>query len=98
MAIRLMIVENHYRTAVGVGRHPHARARPSGSSAGGRPATGDGGLDEVRAALDDDLDTPGAVAAIDAAAAAGRGRVGGRRPARHRRADRSGRLRLVGGA
>ena len=38
-------------------------------------AAGDGGgaLDQVRAALDDDLDTPGAVAAIDAAVAAGRG-------------------------
>ena len=30
-------------------------------------------LDDVRAALDDDLDTPGALAAIDAAAAAGHG-------------------------
>jgi L-cysteine:1D-myo-inositol 2-amino-2-deoxy-alpha-D-glucopyranoside ligase len=28
---------------------------------------GDGALDDVRAALDDDLDTPAAVAAIDAA-------------------------------
>ena len=34
---------------------------------------GDGALDEVRAALDNDLDTPTAVAAIDAAAAAGHG-------------------------
>jgi hypothetical protein len=34
---------------------------------------GDGGLDEVRAALDDDLDTPAAIAAIDAAAAEGAG-------------------------
>jgi L-cysteine:1D-myo-inositol 2-amino-2-deoxy-alpha-D-glucopyranoside ligase len=34
---------------------------------------GDGGLEEVRAALDDDLDTPAAVAALDAAAADGRG-------------------------
>jgi L-cysteine:1D-myo-inositol 2-amino-2-deoxy-alpha-D-glucopyranoside ligase len=38
-----------------------------------RAGTGDGGLAEVRAALDDDLDSPGAVAAIDAAAAAGHG-------------------------
>jgi L-cysteine:1D-myo-inositol 2-amino-2-deoxy-alpha-D-glucopyranoside ligase len=30
-------------------------------------------LDDVRAALDDDLDTPGAIAMIDAAAAAGIG-------------------------
>jgi L-cysteine:1D-myo-inositol 2-amino-2-deoxy-alpha-D-glucopyranoside ligase len=36
------------------------------------PGPGDPALlDEVRAALDDDLDTPTAVAAIDAAAAAG---------------------------
>ncbi|MDY7103519.1 MAG: cysteine--tRNA ligase [Actinomycetota bacterium] len=34
---------------------------------------GDGALDEVRAALDDDLDTPTALAAIDRAAAAGTG-------------------------
>jgi L-cysteine:1D-myo-inositol 2-amino-2-deoxy-alpha-D-glucopyranoside ligase len=34
---------------------------------------GDGALDEVRAALDDDLDTPGALAAVDRAAGAGRG-------------------------
>jgi L-cysteine:1D-myo-inositol 2-amino-2-deoxy-alpha-D-glucopyranoside ligase len=34
---------------------------------------GDGGLDAVRERLDDDLDTPGALAAIDAAAAAGNG-------------------------
>ncbi|CAN5202856.1 hypothetical protein BH18ACT4_BH18ACT4_10740 [soil metagenome] len=34
---------------------------------------GDAALDEVRAALDDDLDTPRAVAAIDAAVAAGKG-------------------------
>jgi L-cysteine:1D-myo-inositol 2-amino-2-deoxy-alpha-D-glucopyranoside ligase len=34
---------------------------------------GDGALDQVRERLDDDLDTPGAVAAIDAAAARGDG-------------------------
>jgi L-cysteine:1D-myo-inositol 2-amino-2-deoxy-alpha-D-glucopyranoside ligase len=34
---------------------------------------GDGALAEVRAALDDDLDTPRAVAAIDAAVDAGAG-------------------------
>ncbi len=34
---------------------------------------GDGGLGGVRAALDDDLDLPAALAAVDAAAAAGRG-------------------------
>lgn len=35
--------------------------------------TGDAGLDTVRERLDDDLDTPGAIAVIDAEAAAGRG-------------------------
>jgi L-cysteine:1D-myo-inositol 2-amino-2-deoxy-alpha-D-glucopyranoside ligase len=34
---------------------------------------GDGGLDAVRVCLDADLDTPGAIAAIDAAAAGGAG-------------------------
>jgi L-cysteine:1D-myo-inositol 2-amino-2-deoxy-alpha-D-glucopyranoside ligase len=34
---------------------------------------GDGALDEVRAHLDDDLDTTGAVAAVDAAVAGGHG-------------------------
>jgi L-cysteine:1D-myo-inositol 2-amino-2-deoxy-alpha-D-glucopyranoside ligase len=34
---------------------------------------GRGGLTEARSALDDDLDTPGALSAIDAAAAAGQG-------------------------
>jgi len=35
--------------------------------------SGDAALDEVRAAIDNDLDTPSAVAAVDAASAAGRG-------------------------
>ena len=85
MAIRLMIIENHYRTAWEWDDTAHARARPSASSAGGRPGQGDGGLDAARAALDDDLDVPAAIAAIDAAVGSRRGRVGGRRPARHRR-------------
>jgi L-cysteine:1D-myo-inositol 2-amino-2-deoxy-alpha-D-glucopyranoside ligase len=34
---------------------------------------GEGGLDATRAALDEDLDTPGAIAAIDEAAARGEG-------------------------
>jgi L-cysteine:1D-myo-inositol 2-amino-2-deoxy-alpha-D-glucopyranoside ligase len=72
MAIRLLLVENHYRTEWEWHDDRPARAaerlerwRASGP--------GDGGLAEVRAALDDDLDTPTAVAAIDAAAAAGEG-------------------------
>ncbi|HBU03671.1 MAG TPA: cysteine--tRNA ligase, partial [Acidimicrobiaceae bacterium] len=38
-----------------------------------RAGLGDAALDATRAALDDDLDTPTALAAIDAAAEAGRG-------------------------
>jgi L-cysteine:1D-myo-inositol 2-amino-2-deoxy-alpha-D-glucopyranoside ligase len=40
-------------------------------------ARDDPGLDRVRAHLDDDLDTPGALAALDAEAAAGRPVVAG---------------------
>ncbi|MGQ0617728.1 MAG: cysteine--tRNA ligase [Acidimicrobiia bacterium] len=72
MAIRLMLVENHYRTAWewDEDRMPRAGERLERWRAAG---DGDGGLDDVRAALDDDLDTPGAVAAIDRAAASGQG-------------------------
>jgi L-cysteine:1D-myo-inositol 2-amino-2-deoxy-alpha-D-glucopyranoside ligase len=72
MAIRLLIVENHYRTAWEWDdtRPPRAAERLERWRAAGE---GDGGLAEVRAALDDDLDTPAAVAALDAAAAAGQG-------------------------
>jgi L-cysteine:1D-myo-inositol 2-amino-2-deoxy-alpha-D-glucopyranoside ligase len=71
-AIRLVLVENHYRTGwewddsrMGRAAQRLERWRAAGP--------GDGALDEVRAALDDDLDTPAAVAAIDAAADAGEG-------------------------
>jgi L-cysteine:1D-myo-inositol 2-amino-2-deoxy-alpha-D-glucopyranoside ligase len=72
MAIRLALVEEHYRTSwewdgTRMGR---AAARLDAWRAAGE---GDGALAEVRAALDDDLDTVAAVQAIDAAAAAGRG-------------------------
>ncbi|HEY9555213.1 MAG TPA: cysteine--tRNA ligase [Acidimicrobiales bacterium] len=72
MAIRLMIVENHYRDEWEWDdtRMPRAVERLARWRAAG---AGDGGLAEARAALDDDLDTPSAVAAIDAAAAAGQG-------------------------
>ncbi len=71
-AIRLAIIANHYRaswdwhdglmTAAGTRL---ARWREAGE--------GDGGLEDVRRALDHDLDTPEALAAIDRAAAAGLG-------------------------
>ena len=71
-AIRLVAVANHYRTAWEWDHAmvPAAAARLERWVAAGE---GDGGLLEVRTALDDDLDTPTAVAAIDAAAAAGEG-------------------------
>ncbi len=71
-AIRLGIVNNHYRTEWEWDEAimPNAAARLERWLAAGR---GDGALEEVRAALDNDLDTPGAVAAIDAAVERGEG-------------------------
>jgi L-cysteine:1D-myo-inositol 2-amino-2-deoxy-alpha-D-glucopyranoside ligase len=70
--IRLAILANHYREEwdwrdelLGEAAERLAAWRRSGS--------GEGGLDAVRGALDDDLDTPAAVAAVDAAVAAGNG-------------------------
>lgn len=74
MAIRLAIVAHHYRDAWEWNEQlmPTAAGRlaswRSGVSAGG---DGSAVLDEVRECLDSDLDTPGAVAAIDLAAASG---------------------------
>jgi L-cysteine:1D-myo-inositol 2-amino-2-deoxy-alpha-D-glucopyranoside ligase len=71
-AIRLALAAHHYR-------HewewtddllPAAAARLEVWRAAG---AGDAALDDVRACLDDDLDTPSALAAVDAAAASGRG-------------------------
>ena len=72
MAIRLVIVENHYRTGwewddTRMGRADDRLERWRAAGAG------DAAIDEVRDALDDDLDTPAAVEAIDRAAAAGSG-------------------------
>jgi L-cysteine:1D-myo-inositol 2-amino-2-deoxy-alpha-D-glucopyranoside ligase len=72
MAIRLMIVENHYRTPWewDETRLPRAADRLERWRAAG---SGDGGLNATRTALDDDLDVVSAIAAIDAAAASGAG-------------------------
>jgi L-cysteine:1D-myo-inositol 2-amino-2-deoxy-alpha-D-glucopyranoside ligase len=72
MAIRLMIVENHYRTEWEWDdtRMPRAAERLERWRAAG---PGDAALEDVRRALDDDLDVVAAMAAIDGAAAAGRG-------------------------
>ncbi len=71
-AIRLGLVSNHYRTEWEWNEQimPDAAARLERWIEAG---DGDGALEDVRAALDNDLDTPAAVAAIDAAAARGEG-------------------------
>src|SRR4051794_9379758 len=71
-AVRLMIVENHYRTEWewDETRMPRAGERLERWRDAG---DGDGALHDVRAALDADLDTPRAVSAIDDAAARGEG-------------------------
>jgi L-cysteine:1D-myo-inositol 2-amino-2-deoxy-alpha-D-glucopyranoside ligase len=84
-AIRLAVVAHHYREswewsdgAMPAAAARLARWRSAADGTGGEPAGAGGGgpaaeavLDEVRAALDDDLNTPAALAAIDRAAGAG---------------------------
>ncbi len=69
-AVRLAIISQHYRTAWEWDDTllPAATARLAAWRAAG---AGDAALEEARAALDDDLDTPGALRAIDGAASAG---------------------------
>ena len=71
-AIRLGVLAHHYRTEWEWDEDlmPTAAARLEKWLAAG---TGSGGLAEVRAALDNDLDTPSAIAAVDAAVNAGEG-------------------------
>jgi L-cysteine:1D-myo-inositol 2-amino-2-deoxy-alpha-D-glucopyranoside ligase len=71
-AIRLMIVENHYRTEWewDETRMPRAAERLERWRAAG---AGEGGLDAARTALDDDLDTAAAIGAIEEAVARGEG-------------------------
>jgi len=71
-AIRLAVIAHHYRSDWDWTPDllSEAAERLRRWRAGG---PGDGGLAEARRALDDDLDTPAAVGAIDAAAAAGQG-------------------------
>ena len=69
--VRLAVVGHHYRDSWewDPGLMPDNQQRVASWIAAGE---GSGAIDEVRAALDSDLDTPAAVAAIDAAVAAGR--------------------------
>jgi L-cysteine:1D-myo-inositol 2-amino-2-deoxy-alpha-D-glucopyranoside ligase len=71
-AIRLAIIEHHYRQEWEWDDElmPRNQARLQTWIQAG---TGRAALDNVRAALDDDLDTPAALAVIDAAAARGAG-------------------------
>jgi L-cysteine:1D-myo-inositol 2-amino-2-deoxy-alpha-D-glucopyranoside ligase len=72
MAVRLAVVRHHYRDGWEYKPElmPEARLRLERWREGG---IGVGALDEVRECLDNDLDTPSAVAAIDRAAARGEG-------------------------
>jgi L-cysteine:1D-myo-inositol 2-amino-2-deoxy-alpha-D-glucopyranoside ligase len=75
-AIRLGVIGHHYRRPwdwdggiMPAAADRLARWQAATTTAG----DGDAALDAVRAALDDDLDTPGAVAAVDEAAELGKG-------------------------
>ncbi len=79
-SIRLAIIEHHYRYEwewddALMPRNRDRLEAWSSATAGALSGGHDDGslLDDVRAALDDDLNTPGAIAVIDAAAAAGIG-------------------------
>ncbi len=71
-AIRVACISNHYRTEW-EWRDSLVEAAAKRLDAWRAAGEGDAALDDVRTALDDDLDTPAAVAAIDAAAAGGVG-------------------------
>lgn len=71
-AIRLACIANHYRTEW-EWQESLMDAADERLTLWLGAGVGEGALDEVRAALDSDLDTPSAVAAIDAAASAGVG-------------------------
>jgi L-cysteine:1D-myo-inositol 2-amino-2-deoxy-alpha-D-glucopyranoside ligase len=77
--LRLALLDHHYRTdwEWGSGDMPRAarrlaawRSAPTGTGAGSGPE--EAGLDRVRGHLDHDLDTPGALAALDGESASGR--------------------------
>jgi len=72
MAVRLALLDHSYRRSWAW--HADLMPEAAGRLARWRVAgPGDGGLEEVRAALDDDLDVRGAISAVDRAAARGEG-------------------------
>ena len=72
VAIRLALLSQHYRTTWEW--RPELLDEANDRLAAWRAAgPGEGAIDEVRARLDDDLDTPGALGALDAAVAEGSG-------------------------
>ncbi|MGA8725963.1 MAG: cysteine--tRNA ligase [Acidimicrobiales bacterium] len=85
-AVRLALLDHHYRTdwEWTDAEMPRAAARLSAwrRSAIGTSSSdaGEAGLELVRTRLDDDLDTPGALAALDGEAAAGRSVIRGAAP------------------
>jgi L-cysteine:1D-myo-inositol 2-amino-2-deoxy-alpha-D-glucopyranoside ligase len=71
-AIRIAILDNHYRTSWDW-KHDMVNVATSRLAMWRKNGAGTGALEAVRNALDDDLDTPTALVAIDAAAARGEG-------------------------
>jgi L-cysteine:1D-myo-inositol 2-amino-2-deoxy-alpha-D-glucopyranoside ligase len=78
-AVRLALLDHHYRHdwEWGGDDMPRAKARLERWRSAGRDGHGERALDAVRHALDDDLDTPAALAALDAAAVTGESVVAG---------------------
>ena len=71
-AIRLALIANHYRTEwEWTPSSMQAAEKRLASWSNAKSGDGRAGLDAVRHALDDDLNTPAAIAALDATAAAG---------------------------
>jgi L-cysteine:1D-myo-inositol 2-amino-2-deoxy-alpha-D-glucopyranoside ligase len=70
--VRLAVLAHHYRTEW---EWSEAVMTEAADRLGAWDAAGEGdaGLDEVRAALDEDLDTPAALLAVDEAVTAGKG-------------------------